>query len=286
MKIARKRSRKLNPLDPGRGDGSQQTRKERRAFEVLQPRFCFRPVAVHVLADQMNLAIAVIAKLLYLGDDVGRRPTLLPAARKRNDAVSAELVAALNDRNKRDIWRGPRARRQVPRLCLPALVQIDDAALALEGPINQSRQTIRGARAHNQTHRRRVIEKRLPFELRNATHNSNDRFAAESHAPDFTNARKYLVGSTLTNGTCVENHDVRLLRPIRQFVAGIAQAHDCTLAISDIHLTSKRFDVNARAHSSSGDCGLSLTDLAKFFLSMTLQSRFALCLCESSVPRW
>src|SRR5687768_7707354 len=110
MKIARKRSRKLNPLNSRRGDGPQQTRKKRRPFEVLQPRFCFRPVAVDVLADQMNLAIAVIAKLLYLSNDVRRRSTLFPAARKRNDAVSAELVAALNDRNKGDIGRGPRAR--------------------------------------------------------------------------------------------------------------------------------------------------------------------------------
>src|SRR5687768_11257645 len=100
----------------------------------------------------MNLAIAVFAKLLYLGDDVRRRSTLFPAARKRNDAVSAELVAALNDRNKRDIGRGPRANRQVPRLGLGALVQIDDSALTLKGPINQSGQTIRGARAHYQIH--------------------------------------------------------------------------------------------------------------------------------------
>src|SRR5262245_52370129 len=80
MKIAWERRRELDAVDAGCGNGSQQPGKHRRAFHVLKPEFHLRAITVHVLPNQMNLAITVVAELLHLCDDLGGGPALLAAS--------------------------------------------------------------------------------------------------------------------------------------------------------------------------------------------------------------
>src|ERR1700682_4615106 len=80
MKIARKGGRKLDSLHPGCGRSPQQARKRGGALESFEAVLCRRAVTVHILSDQVNLAIAVIAQLFDLGDDLGSHTAFLSAA--------------------------------------------------------------------------------------------------------------------------------------------------------------------------------------------------------------
>src|SRR5580704_14628903 len=54
-------------------------------------------VGVDVLAEELDFGVAAIGHTLRFGEDYGGRAAALFAARVRDDAVSAELVAALDD---------------------------------------------------------------------------------------------------------------------------------------------------------------------------------------------
>src|SRR5207244_4483235 len=103
MKVSRKRRRELDSLHSGRSDCAKQTTEGSGAFERVQTVFDLRPITIYVLTNQMNLAIAMPAQLVDLGDDFGSGSTLFATARIRNNAVSAELVASFDDWNKGDV---------------------------------------------------------------------------------------------------------------------------------------------------------------------------------------
>ena len=75
---------------PGRVvDARQQVRQARRPAVAVDV-----AVAVDRLADEGDLLAALVGELPHLGGDVLGVPALLGAARRRHDAVGAELVAA------------------------------------------------------------------------------------------------------------------------------------------------------------------------------------------------
>src|SRR6476661_8234828 len=122
---------------------------------------------------------------MYLRDDIGRRTTLFSTTGKRHDAVSAELVAAFDDRNKSYVLRSPSSCRDVPLLTVGAFAGVDDPAFAIEGAIHQFGQPVGSAGPDNEIYRRAVIEKRLPFQLRHTTHDSDQRFTAQTRPANF-----------------------------------------------------------------------------------------------------
>ena len=93
LHVLRVRACVADPVDSvDRVDRPQQLR-ERRAVRAAK----VAPVAVDVLAEQGHLADAVGGEALDLGEQLRRRAALLPAPRRRNDAVGADAVAALRD---------------------------------------------------------------------------------------------------------------------------------------------------------------------------------------------
>jgi len=64
MKISRKRSVEFYPLDPGRGNGSQESRERRRTLEQFHSRVGLRTIAVNVLADEMDFLNARAAGIV------------------------------------------------------------------------------------------------------------------------------------------------------------------------------------------------------------------------------
>ncbi len=70
-------------------NGSQQLGEAQLPFRVA--------IAVHVLAQQLNLGVAQVGDAPRLGEHRGRTAAALLAARVRDDAVGAELVAAFDD---------------------------------------------------------------------------------------------------------------------------------------------------------------------------------------------
>ena len=131
MEVPWKRSREFEALHSRGGHGAQQATKWGCAFNSFQAAVRFGTIAVHILTNQMNLSVAVTAKLVYLGNYVGSFPALFPAARVRHDTVSTKLVTAFDDRNKGDIFRGARSCRHVPYFAGGPLLKIDHAAFAL-----------------------------------------------------------------------------------------------------------------------------------------------------------
>src|SRR5438067_8604716 len=80
VKIARERSRKLNSLHPSRRNRTQQTTERSRTLETLKARCGSWSIAIYVLANQVNLFVAMAAQFVNLSDDVGSRATLFAAA--------------------------------------------------------------------------------------------------------------------------------------------------------------------------------------------------------------
>src|SRR2546426_854606 len=96
VEVSWKGRREFDPLHSRGSHRAQQATERRRALKSFQAAFCFRTITVHVLANQMNLFVAVAAKLAYLRDDVGGFPALFAAARIRHDAVSTKLVTTFD----------------------------------------------------------------------------------------------------------------------------------------------------------------------------------------------
>ncbi len=89
------RSQKPQAGEPGdRVDRSQQIRKTRIVRKVMS-------VGVDRLTEQRHFPYAARNQPLDLGHDVGDRATPLFAAAIRNDAVGAQEVAAIDDRDER-----------------------------------------------------------------------------------------------------------------------------------------------------------------------------------------
>src|SRR5829696_6931061 len=80
MKITRERGRKLDARQASRGNGAQQTAKRRGAGKAFKTVFDSRPVAVHILADEMNLFVAERLEPLRFRNDLARGPALFTSA--------------------------------------------------------------------------------------------------------------------------------------------------------------------------------------------------------------
>src|ERR1035437_8850526 len=91
-KIARMRSSKPHPQNPSdRSDRRQQLRKA-----LL---FIWIAIRINVLPEQLNFRIAQVHQLPRFIKNRGGSPAALLAPRIRHNAVGAELVASLNDRD-------------------------------------------------------------------------------------------------------------------------------------------------------------------------------------------
>src|SRR5581483_3280090 len=174
MKVARKGSRELYSLHPGRGDGAQQAAERSRTFETFQSVVGLRSIAVYVLPDEMNFLVAITPQCLNLGNDVRSEAALFATTRVRDDAVRTELITALDDRHKRHMLRSSIAGWYVPNFAFSAFIEVQHATFTLQRARNQLRQAIRGARARHDIHQRACIKNRIAFQLRDATHHADD----------------------------------------------------------------------------------------------------------------
>src|SRR5689334_2646544 len=79
MKITRERGRKLDARQAGGSDSTQETTERRRAGESLETVFDARPVAIHVLTDQMNFFVAKRLQPFRFRDNLHRRTAAFAA---------------------------------------------------------------------------------------------------------------------------------------------------------------------------------------------------------------
>ena len=87
-------------------------------------------IAVDVLAEELDLGVALSGDALSFGEDGCRCARALLAARVGNDAVGAELVAAFDDGDVAAVRVGARGELGVEGLVGLAVVEAGDAGLA------------------------------------------------------------------------------------------------------------------------------------------------------------
>ncbi len=98
------------------------------------------PVAVHVLAQKLNLGVTLVGNPPRLVQHRPRASAALLAARVRHNAVGAELVAPLNDGDVAAVRILPRRKLRLEGLVRLPVVQAGDSPLARLQPRQHLRQ--------------------------------------------------------------------------------------------------------------------------------------------------
>ena len=122
---------KRTQATPGIGRDRVEERRRSRRPDVRVA------IGVDVLAEELDLHSAGRDSRPDLTDDVRQRPEFLAAARKGHDAVGAEIVAALHDRDERAPGRIPDGRLRSDLPPVPAELRPDDRRFG--GPADRSR---------------------------------------------------------------------------------------------------------------------------------------------------
>src|ERR1051326_3847966 len=130
MKITWERGSELDARQTSRSHRAQETAKRSRARESLETIFNARPVAVHVLADEMNFLVTKALKSLCFGDDLAGRSAAFTTARVRHDTERTKLVAAFDDGNESNVRRVTLDRRNIPRVVFSTLAEIENSSFS------------------------------------------------------------------------------------------------------------------------------------------------------------
>src|SRR4030095_2000306 len=104
MKVTREISGELDARQSSCSHGAKQTTKgccSRKSFEAAVNSWS---IAVHVLTNKMDLFVTKRLESYYFSHDFAGRSTPFTTTRVWNDTKRAELVAALDDWNKGDVW--------------------------------------------------------------------------------------------------------------------------------------------------------------------------------------
>ena len=232
--------------------------RRRAALDVL--------VAVYGLAEQRDLFAALICQDAGFVINLLGRSALFRSARRRDDAVGAELVATDLDAQIR--LKRSRAHRRVTqrieRLVAPfdlieravAAAQSDCHLAFRSGldPLDQFRNLLQLAGAYDQVHVRSTFEDQLLIFLSHAPDHADDffRMLCLEFLQMAERAVRLLFG-VFPDAACIEQQRVGLLRVRRQLVAVLTQTRHDHLAVEDVHLAADGFDVQTFGHGSFGE---------------------------------
>ena len=225
-------------LDAGLPDGAQQLGEARLPVDVAA-------IGVYVLPQERDLAHAVGHELLALGHDGLERAALLASADVRDDAVRAEVVAALHDGHPGvKALRASAGKVGGEAAALLAGVHLDDGAVVgkrLGEKLGQARER-RGA--EDDVRRGDVLADLLAVALRDAAADGNDpaaagRLGSAHHGRGL--AIEALVG-VLTDAARHEDHDVSLVGLIDADAAALVKKAAHALGVVQVHLAAKGLD--------------------------------------------
>jgi hypothetical protein len=205
-------------------------------------------IRVDVLPDQRHLAHAGGREVAYLIEDLFDRPRDLGAARVRNDAERAELVAAFlhGDEGRhppRAGFRGAR-RRQERELVLHRELGLDRPRLARQ----QLGEPVIALRTDHEIDHRRAAHDLLTLGLGDATRDCDRdvapvRARLALHHAQAAELGIDLFGRLLADVAGVQDDEVRVLRRGGLDVPLGCQQVRHTMGIVDVHLATVGFDV-------------------------------------------
>jgi hypothetical protein len=213
--------------------------------------------AVDGLAEEEHLAGAGPDEARDLVDDLARRPVALRAARVRDDAEAAALVAALHRRDERHDGRlrpagvdrgrpgekprrrrvelGPRERRRPRHL------------LGHEG--RQLRQVVR---ADDQVHVPQARDELVPLLLREAAGDGDDDLGARSlERAERPHQAPELLLCLFAHAARVDDDDVGVLRRVDRSSARRAEDSLHPHRVVHVHLAAERLDVKEEPHGGA-----------------------------------
>ena len=172
-----------------------------------------RLVVVHDLAEQLHFASAVRRGLADLRQDVGLRPHALVAARVRDDAEAAELVAAFDDRDVR-LHRVVPPRHPERKRHIVVRVEIEQrrtAAFARPAPTSIGSRRMAWVPMTTSATPGERLKMRRAFLLRHAAGDGDNRVVPavlSAELPQLAKARVELLLGALANAAGVDDDDV------------------------------------------------------------------------------
>ena len=228
------RGHETDALDADFVELCKQLRKAQLALHV-------KTVGIDVLAQQHDLLDAFFLELACLLDDPGGRAGALPAAHIRHDAVRAEVVAAVHDRDV-GVIRAAAAHRQILRnAALVLLNHLDHAAAVLDRLQHQLRKAVQVVRTERHVHKRILPENLLAHALllHHAAADGDHHLGPgllELLEPGDVSKRAAL--RIVADAAGVEDHEIRRLAAFSLRHAHLLQHTGQLLAVVRVHLAS------------------------------------------------
>ena len=165
-------------------DGAQRLEEARERLRVAtgagriveQPRLVAHAVAQNALPEQAHLLHAARGERAHLGHHFARRSRILVSSNIGHDAVAAAVVTAEQHRDK--TLKRSDAVRVHARRHLVVVRQLEDALLAREAALHQTRDRAKPAWSNGEVQIRQRLENICAHPLDRATHQPHDLDAA------------------------------------------------------------------------------------------------------------
>ena len=216
-------------------------------------------VAVHVLAEQGHLAVALGKQVAGLGHDALRVAAPLPAPGERHHAEAAHVVAAPHDG---DEGRHPLV-VEADRLdlgvgLLPAEQGVDRLLPALD-LVDEARQIAIGVRADHQVHQLLLFEQLVPQALGHAAEDAHLELGVVALAAFevLQPVADPLLG-IVPDRAGVEQNQIGLAFVLRRSVAGLGEDARDDFTVAEVHLATVALEVQLAFAHGAGLQGLAL----------------------------
>ena len=213
---------------------SQQFREAPLPFRVA--------VRIYILAEQLNLGVARIRHAPRLGQHRRRRPAALFAARVRNHAVRAELVAAFDDRDVAAMRIRPRRELRLECLLGLAVVESGNALGSLLQLHQHLRQPVIRGRSRNDRYIRSALKDALALLLRDTAQHREALALLVQRLVVVEPVENLLLRLVANRAGVVEDQVGRLFR-LDARVALVLQRPDDLFRVMDVHLAAEGFDI-------------------------------------------
>ena len=216
-------------------------------------------VAVHVLAEQGHLSVALGKQVAGLGHDALRIAAPLPAPGERDDAEAAHVVAAPHDGDEgRHAFVVEADRLNLGVGLFPAEQRVDRLLPALD-LIDEARQVAVGVRTDDQVDQLLLLEQLVPQALGHAAEDAHLELGVVALAA-------FEVLQTMTNpllgvvpdGAGIEQDQIGLALILGGGVAGFGEDARNDLAIAEVHLATVALEVQLALAHGAGLQGLAL----------------------------
>ena len=217
------------------------------------------PVGVDVLTDQGDLPHPRGRKFPHFGENFAARPADLPTAHMGDDAIGAEIVAALHDGDETGdgVAFAAFGKELQPGLLIEKL-RLQAALPAGLDPPHHLRQFVDVMGAENQIDEGQFLQQLFPFLLGHTTTDPDDhpRIALLDRLETAKVAVDLALG-LVPHCAGVEQHQVGDLGAVDLMVADLLQQLDDALRIDHIHLAAEGFQIKflLHIHGSGSFCG-------------------------------